>query len=110
MTTYYPKDFGLNKCALCNVNSDLKSSHIIPSFVFDWKKKTSGTGHLRCGRNVNMKIQDGLKPKLFCADCEIKFSKVEKVFSEKIFNPVHYNNETEFPYEGWMLKFAVSIS
>ena len=37
----------------------------------------------------NLRIQDGVKKKLLCGDCELLFSIYEKQFAENIFIPYH---------------------
>lgn len=103
-------DFGLKVCALCERDLPLCRSHIIPSFVFDWLKETSGTGHIRFAENVNLRVQDGWKPKLLCGECEQLFSQWEKVFAEQVFAPLHRREADKFCYGTWMEKFAVSVS
>jgi hypothetical protein len=36
--------------------------------VFAWLKESSPTGYLRLGNNINLRVQDGLKPKLLCQE------------------------------------------
>lgn len=100
-----------NVCQLCLKNADLKLSHIVPKFVWRWLKE-SAPGGIRTNRNPNLRIQDGPKTYLLCAECEQRFSDWEKPFCERVFLPLH-NPEpvtTSIRYEGWALKFAVSVS
>jgi hypothetical protein len=93
--------------------------HIIPSFIFSWIKETSTTGYLRNPENINMRIQDGVKKKLLCHDCEQLFSTWEKKFSENIFAPYVQKelNISGIPsgimksikYEEWLLRFIISV-
>ena len=99
-----------DRCALCAKSSDLQASHIIPSFVFNWLRKTSATGHFRSSNNPNLRVQDGLKPRMLCKDCEQLFSSWEKKFSEKCFVPLNSGNVCNISYGPWMLKFAASVS
>ncbi len=99
-----------NCCSLCGFLGKLSQSHIIPRFVFVWFKDTSPTGYLRQGENVNIRQRDGKKLKLLCSQCENKFSRVEKAFSEKIFLPFHNNKLEQIEYDEWLYKFIVSIS
>jgi hypothetical protein len=103
-------DFGLKACALCERDLPLRRSHIIPSFVFDWLKETSGAGHIRFAENVNLRVQDGLKPKLLCGGCEQRFGQWEKMFAEQVFTPLNRREADKFRYGTWMEKFAVSVS
>lgn len=99
------------KCALCTKDADLKSSHIIPKFVFDWFKESTPSP-IRSNRVPNKRIQDGLKQYLLCSDCEELFSGWEKSFCEHLFLPLHSNPTLTAPinYGPWALKFAVSAS
>lgn len=96
-------------CGLCEKEKELKQSHILPSFIFKWKKK-QGTGFFRTSQNPNKRVQDGLKLYLICSDCEQKFGVWEKQFSEKLFKPFHNNSGTRIKYTDWLPKFAVSVS
>ncbi len=99
-----------DQCALCAGSSDLQASHIIPGFVFDWFRETSATGHFRFSQFPNRRVQDGLKPRMLCWDCEQRFSSWEAKFAERCF--VHINNGrvSNISYGPWMLKFATSVS
>lgn len=98
------------QCALCNRISDLQASHIIPGFVFDWVRNTSSTGHFRSSKSPNLRVQDGLKPRMLCKDCEQLFSLWEKKFSEECFVPLNNGDVRSIGYGPWMLKFATSVS
>lgn len=97
-------------CKLCGNKTKLRKSHIISSFVYKWLKETSATGHLRCGEEPNMRVQDGYKPYFFCDKCEGEFSKLEKTFNENIFKPLKEGKAGLYQYSDWLLKFAVSVS
>ena len=99
----------IGKCGLCEKESILKQSHLLPGFIFKWKKRR-GTGFLRASKNPNKRVQDGLKPYLLCANCEQLLGVWEKTFSEKFFKPFHINPGTHVNYSEWFLKFAVSVS
>ena len=47
-------------CKLCNKKAQLRESHIIPKFVYNWMKKT-GTGRFRQKKDLNKPLQDGIK-------------------------------------------------
>ena len=98
-------------CSLCRSEGEIKLSHIIPKFVSDWIIDTS-PGYLRCAKNPNLRIQDGIKLDLLCENCEQRLSKWEKAFAENIFKPLHkhHSEMSIFPCEEWALKFAVSVS
>ena len=97
-------------CKLCCRNPLGPKSHIIPSFVIKWLKETSATGRIRQGINPNIRMQDGLKPPMFCTDCEGIISKLEKTFSEKIFTPYLSGGKMDFEYEEWLSRYLVSQS
>ena len=81
----------MTKCKLCNENKGLCDSHILPKFFFNWLKNTSATKLLRIADNPNKPVQDGVKRKLFCLDCEERLNKLETYFSNTFFHP--YINE-----------------
>lgn len=97
-------------CALCGKERELCESHFIPKFIFDWIKKTSATGYLRQAININKRLQDGMKEKFLCSECENKFSKYEKYFADKFFYPYLDKKETSFNYDENLQKFIISIS
>lgn len=96
-------------CGLCEEKKELKKSHLLPGFIFKWKKE-QGTGFFRTSQNPNKRVQDGLKWYLLCADCEQQLGDWEKQFSEKLFKPFHDDSKTQVKYSEWLLKFTVSIS
>jgi hypothetical protein len=99
------------KCALCNRDTELSLSHIIPKFVFSWFKESTPSP-IRSNRVPNKRIQDGPKQYLLCSDCEKLFSGWERNFFEHLFLPLHSNPTLTTPlrYGHWALKFAVSVS
>jgi hypothetical protein len=103
------------QCALCQQERDLCDSHIIPSFVFAWLKESSATGYFRFGPNINLRVQDGWKPKLLCKECEKEFNKSETPFAAKMFYPLHQDEALRlsrgpwFRYDSWCMKFAASV-
>lgn len=106
-------------CSLCGGNKPLKESHIIPSFVGNWLKKTSATGYLRQVVNPNIRKQDITKQKLLCGECELSFSVHENKFAKNVFVPYVYTELDnwsvaqgiikEIAYEKWLLKFIISL-
>ena len=98
------------QCALCASTSELQASHIIPRFVFDWLRDASATGHFRSSQIPDLRVQDGLKPRMLCKRCEQLFSTWEKAFAEKCFVPLNSGNVRDVRYGPWMLKFATSVS
>lgn len=82
-------DTKAGKCALCdNENANLRKSHSIPKFVYQWIKETSATPYLRSSDNVNKREQDGPKEYLLCEICEEYLSAMETEFSEKVFKKI----------------------
>lgn len=100
------------KCHLCRKHETSENSHIIPKLVYRWLKKTSPTGFFRQSSNPNQRKQDGPKMELLCPSCEDKFSKLETLFSNKIFQPAQRQEDPIYPivYEEWFHRFAVSVS
>lgn len=99
-------------CALCEVDRELRTSHIVPAFVYNWLKGTS-PGSIRRADAPNLRIQDGIKLELLCEQCEQRFSQWEREFAATIFAPMHNDGDTPLGlrYDGtWMLKFCVSVS
>lgn len=98
------------RCALCAGSSELQASHIIPRFVFEWLRRTSATGRIRSSETPNRRVQDGMKPRMLCWNCEQLFSSWEKEFAENCFSPLNSGSVRHISYGPWMLKFATSIS
>jgi len=88
----------------------LQESHIVPAFVYRWQKETSSTGYLRFGRQVNRRVQDGIKSPFLCQQCETHLNVWETQFANNFFAPFHEDAQTKFEYEEWLAKFCVSIS
>lgn len=79
----------LGDCALCDFKDvQLRKSHIIPKFVYDWMKDTSKTRYMRGSDNVNSRLQDGPKEYLLCGGCETKLSAMEKEIANKLFKKI----------------------
>ncbi|MGJ0505780.1 MAG: hypothetical protein ACR652_01335 [Methylocystis sp.] len=96
-------------CAFCGEHKLLGDSHVLPAFVYRWLRSRSGTGHIRHSENPNRRVQDGLKLHWLCDDCEGHFSRYETAFATKVFHPWH-SGQYRIAYEGWLLKFCVSVS
>ena len=99
-----------DQCALCAGSSDLQASHIIPGFVIDWFRETSATGHFRFSQSPNRRVQDGLKPRMLCWNCEQLFSSWEAKFAGQCFVPINDGRVSNVTYGPWMLKFVTSVS
>ncbi len=97
-------------CQLCCEKKKLRESHIIPKFVADWLKESSGTGFLRSSEMPNRRVQDSMKERMLCADCETLLNRWETPFAAKIFHPLNRREAMQFKYASWLLKFAVSVS
>lgn len=100
-------------CALCKEQGELKVSHIIPKFVTNRIKDNSPFGYMRNMENMLVRIQDGDKIPLLCGECEERFSKREREFSKKIFNPFQdnsNNNLNGLPYGKWLNYFVTSVN
>lgn len=95
-------------CKLCNLDKDLKESHIIPKFIFRWLKESGGE-YFRSPETPNRRLHDGIKPRMLCNECEGIFSKLETDFSSKIFYPHVKGKQTIFEYNSNLFKFCVSI-
>lgn len=83
-------------CAFCDTqNVQLKKSHLIPKFVYDWVKTTAPTPYLRSNKNVEKREQDGPKLNLLCENCENLFSKWEDYLSKELFKRIaNYNSKS----------------
>ena len=99
---------GTESCALCGRSGDLQESHIIPKFVGKWIKDTSATGFLASATDGE-RLQDLPTIRMLCSDCELRFSKLEKSFADKIFHPFHKSNDIRLEYGSWLEPFAVSL-
>jgi hypothetical protein len=97
-------------CRLCGSETQLQQSHIIPRFVFEWQKRTSSTGYLRFGQQINKRQQDGLKHFFLCAACEARFNVWETPFATHMFLPYHERGMQQIEFDSWLLQFCVSIS
>lgn len=100
----------IGTCRLCEKQSDLQLSHILPSFAFRWLRESGGGSALRNTREPNQRTQDGDKVPLLCRDCEEMISRHERAFANKIFHPYLAKPGLRYPYGPWMLRFCVSIS
>ncbi len=94
-------------CRLCNNDRTVLESHIVPKFVYRWMKKTV-TDRLRQSKNFNIPLQDGIKDYILCKECELRFSKKEKWFSENVFLP-YLKNEKTIEYNSNLHYFIISL-
>lgn len=98
------------QCRLCDAESDLHLSHIVPAFAYRWLRESSGNGHLRSGSSPNQRVQDGPKRYWLCTICEGLLSRSETSFATKLFFPYTDDEATLFIYGEWLLQFCVSVS
>lgn len=98
-----------SRCKLCGRNATLLQSHVIPAFVARWIKETSATGFLRTFHEPNRRVQDFKTVRLLCQSCEQRLSSAEGKFARLVFVPFH-EGRSRFPYEDWLLYFAVSLA
>jgi hypothetical protein len=95
-------------CRLCLQPAELLQSHMIPKFVIDWLRETGPT-YFRRVTAPNLRMQDGPKERLLCADCEGRLSKDEALFAERVFRPCISETPQSIPYEAFLIRFLVSI-
>lgn len=72
------------KCRLCNLEKDLKRSHIIPEFIFKPLYDSKHRFHkiVADRGKVNTYLQKGFREPLLCLGCEEILSKNEKYVAE----------------------------
>lgn len=99
----------LGTCALCQNKKALVDSHIIPKFVFRWMKDTGGTDFLRSTKNVNVRVQDGLKGPLLCEGCEGTLNRWETQFANVCFFAATKDGLPGGNYSSWLSKFCASV-
>lgn len=97
------------KCRLCLQEKDLLESHLIPAFIFRWMKQNGPTPFLRYSNELTRRVQDGLKDRWLCKDCEGLLNAYETPFSQA-FHALVLNREAKIAYGAWLLKFCVSLS
>jgi hypothetical protein len=98
----------IGKCRLYDFECELKRSHIIPKFTFDYMKKTGGK-FLRSYENPNKRVQDGITKYLLSDLAEQEFSKRERWFANNIFFPYLEDNKQQFEYNEDFAYFMVSV-
>lgn len=97
-------------CRLCQVDAELRLSHILPAFSYRWLRKSSGNSPLRETTEPDLRIQDGRSEYLLCGSCEVLFSRCETDFANKLFYPYIAEPQGHFHYSRWLLNFCVSVS
>lgn len=99
-----------DQCRLCQTESELQLSHILPAFAFRWLRESSGNGHIRNSLEPNKRVQDGVKRYWLCASCEELFSRSETAFAGRLFHPYLAASGKAIRYSDWLLKFCTSVS
>lgn len=97
-------------CRLCQAESDLQLSHILPAFLYRWLRESSGNGYLRASNEPNQRVQDGIKKYWLCSSCESLFSRSETAFAGQLFHPYLSASNRPFRYSRWLLHFCTSVS
>jgi len=100
----------MSTCPLCDSPGPLRESHIIPRFVFEWLIQSSATGHMRLGTAPNLRVQDGVKQRLLCGECEGRLGAWEKTTAESLFVPYHLDTSVVVEYGPWLAKFCASVA
>lgn len=99
----------LRKCALCDNETDLELSHVVPKMAVRQLKKTS-PGAIRNTENPNVPVQDSEKHYMLCADCEDKFSELETHFARMVFHPYLKGETDTFSYDENLARFITSVN
>lgn len=97
-------------CRLCKKPKSLCESHVISKFFYRMQKENSATGKMRDINNPKIRLQDGLKPRLMCQECENRIGKLETSF-RPIYAEIFSSREikpTIFPDSAY--KFLISLA
>lgn len=97
-------------CKLCNNESILQKSHIVPSFIGKWLKNTSITPYFRHSDSIEKRSQNLIKDYWLCRKCEDLFQDWERGFASNAFHPFSGQRVDTISYQDWMSKFCASIS
>jgi hypothetical protein len=97
---------------LCGEQRKLYKIYIFPRFVGRWIEETSATGYPVKG---SVPFKGGLDvswERVLCDECKQRFSHLESHFAQRIFYPLHADDDrhSRFEYDDWLMKFIVSIS
>lgn len=101
--------YNFKKCALCNKETKLELSHIVPKMVMRTLKKTA-VGNIRSTENPNVPIQDSEKHYMLCGECEDLFSEKETYFANHLFHPYLKKEKSKFDYDSRLFYFLTSVS
>lgn len=96
------------KCGLYKIECELKKSHMIPKFIFDYFKKTGGK-YMRTYVKPNVRLQDGPTRFLLGEIAEQEFSKRERWFANKVFFPYQKDNKASLEYDENLAYFLISL-
>lgn len=94
------------QCNLCEKESGLQSSHIIPRFIYKYMLGITNNSLSQFDGHKNLWQQSNrqLKKKLFCSDCEQLLGRNEKLFST-IFKDINTSScKNQFAYAQFDLK------
>ncbi len=94
-------------CQLCGKAAPILQSHVLPAFIFRWLKQA---GHIRHSVTPNRRTQDGVVAEWLCRECEDLFNSFETPFATRIFHPYDRDRNIRVRYDGWLLKFCVSVA
>lgn len=98
----------IGTCKLFSTFGELKQSHIIPKFVFDYFKLT-GSRFLRAFNQPNKRRQDGVKKYYLSQEAEQLFSIKVKWFAESIFKPFMVERRNILQYDQTLYYFSISV-
>src|SRR5258705_13464346 len=97
-------------CRMCSKTAVLEQGHVVPSFVFQWLKKTSAVPYMRTGKSPNLRVQDGWKQRWFCRACEGQIGRCEKAFAEELFSLVVAEKPAPYPHGPSLSRFVASVA
>ena len=101
--------YKFKKCALCDEETKLELSHIVPKLVMRTLKKTA-VGNTRNSENPNIPAQDSEKFYMLCGNCEDLFSEKETYFANTLFHPYIKKEKIRFEYDSKLFYFLTSLS
>lgn len=93
------------RCALCHGVKKLCESHIIPKFMTKNIRKSPSRVYILEGETI-LRCQDTQKNYMLCQDCEEKFSKLERHFSNNYLPRIQ---EPLIDYDQNLYPFIISI-
>ena len=94
------REKAIGPCRRCGSIGRLCDSHIIPEFayrpIYDKDSRAMAVGSERPERRI--KVQQGLKERLFCLSCEKFFNKLETPFKRFWGDPARFPAALNAPY------------